>query len=453
MQTLPFVKRWLAAGLTAVVLVAVLVFLKLSGPGGGVESTASADVVRTESSWPMFGGGPTRNMVNLTAKGLPEEWDPDPKKPVNILWTADLGSRAYGGPTIADGKIFVGTNNQLVRNKKNRTVKLQQEAKDVLLKIGDKEIKDAKDLKTMQAIFADVPITTKSIECTFRRDGNEQTDKLSVIPIDLGVLMVFDQAKGTFLYETTYPKLKSGQVCDWPLEGLCSTPTVEGKHVYYTSNRCEVICADTDGKEIWKLDMMKERGVFPHNLTASGPLIVGDGLYLVTANGVDEGHINVPSPKAPSFLKLNKKNGNVLWQDNSPTIKLAEAKGNKDDKDFMKTLVDRAELIQHGQWSNPAYAVVDGQPQVVWPGGNGVLYSFTPDGKLPWHFDCNPKDAKYQLGAKGTRSDFIASPVIYKNRVYIGTGQDPEHLQGVAHLWCIDMDKRGDVSPELVTDY
>ncbi len=122
-------------------------------------------------------------------------------------------------------------------------------------------------------------------------------------------------------------------------------------------------------------------------------------------------------------------------------------------KDFFKQLVNRGELIQHGQWSNPAYAVVNGKPQVVFPGGDGWLRAFDPaNGKLIWKFDCNPKDAEYELGGKGTRSDFIATPAIYKNRVYIGVGQDPEHNPGVGHLWCIDMTKTGDVSPEVVTD-
>jgi outer membrane protein assembly factor BamB len=95
---------------------------------------------------------------------------------------------------------------------------------------------------------------------------------------------------------------------------------------------------------------------------------------------------------------------------------------------------------------------VQGQPQVIFPGGNGWIYSFDPDGKLLWRFDCNPKDAFYELGSKGTRNDFIATPVIHDNKVYIGVGEDPEHLVAVGHLWCIDMTKRGDVSPELVTD-
>src|SRR5439155_4293841 len=123
--------------------------------------------------------------------------------------------------------------------------------------------------------------------------------------------------------------------------------------------------------------------------------------------------------------------------DNSPTVMLTLVNKQGDQKEFLKRLVDRGDLIQHGQWSNPAYAVVNGQPQVVFPGGNGWIYSFTPEGKLIWKFDCNPKDAKYELGAKGTRNDFLATPVIYKNRVYIGVGQDPEHLPGVGHLWCI----------------
>jgi outer membrane protein assembly factor BamB len=198
--------------------------------------------------------------------------------------------------------------------------------------------------------------------------------------------------------------------------------------------------------------MIKELNVFPHNLASGCPMIVGDALYVVTANGVDAGHINVPAPKAPSFLKVDKTNGKVLWQDNSPTILLTKAAQGAKGDNFFKRLVDAGDLIQHGQWSNPAYAVVNGTPQVVFPGGDGWIYSFTPEGKLIWKFDCNPKDAVYELSGRGTRNDFIATPVIYKSRVYIGVGQDPEHELGVGHLWCIDMNKQGDVSPELVTD-
>lgn len=95
-----------------------------------------------------------------------------------------------------------------------------------------------------------------------------------------------------------------------------------------------------------------------------------------------------------------------------------------------------------------------GRGQIVFPGGDGWLYGFEPaTGKLVWKFDANPKGTKYELGGKGTKSDFIGTPVVYKNRIFIGTGQDPEHFDGVGHFWCIDpAGKTGDISPDLVID-
>jgi outer membrane protein assembly factor BamB len=393
MKSYPHLVRWLAAGLTAAVFVAIV----LVGGSAGNSRVADEEVKSVKAgadSWPMYGNSPSRNMVSLDAKNLPAKWSVDEKQ--NIVWSTDLGSKAYGGPVVADGKVFIGTNNQKPRDKK------------------------------------------------FTEKGQ---------PIDMGILMAFDAAKGDFLWQLGYTKLAAGRVNDWPQEGLCSSPLIEGDKLYFTSNRCEVVCATTDGKEVWKLDMIKDLGVFPHNITACSPMAIGDKLFIVTANGVDEGHINVPAPQAPSWICVNKTNGKVIWKNNTPSAKLLEVPKEGDQESFFKRLVDRGELLQHGQWSNPAYAVVNGQAQVVFPGGDGWVYALEPDkGKLIWKFDCNPKDAHYRLGSAGTRSDFIASPVIYENRVYIGTGQDPEHEMGVGHLWCIDMSKKGDVSPELVTD-
>ncbi|MFO0865375.1 MAG: PQQ-binding-like beta-propeller repeat protein [Gemmataceae bacterium] len=387
-------QRWFAGVLVVGVFGGVVAFLPRDGKPTNTVVAQPAAAARA-ADWTMYGGTPARNMVNTIVKGLPTEWNVGEK--TNVRWEADLGSKAYGGPVIADGKIFIGTNNQKPRNPK------------------------------------DVDATTGR-------------------PIDLGVLMCFEEATGKFLWQLTFPKLAAGRVVDWPLEGICSTPIVEGNKLYFVSNRCELICAATkDGAIDWKLDMIKTLGVFPHNLSVCSPLIVGDDLFVITSNGVDEGHINVPAPKAPSFIRVDKKNGKVLWGDNDPTIRLTEIPKGGDDEAFIKRLVNRGELIQHGQWSNPAYGVIDGQPQVVFPGGNGWIYSFDPaNNKLLWKFDCNPKESVYELSGKGTRNDFIATPVIYKNRVYIAVGQDPEHETGVGHLWCIDMTKRGDVSPEIV---
>ncbi|MDA7951433.1 MAG: PQQ-like beta-propeller repeat protein, partial [Pirellulaceae bacterium] len=66
-----------------------------------------------------------------------------------------------------------------------------------------------------------------------------------------------------------------------------------------------------------------------------------------------------------------------------------------------------------------------------------------------WKFDANPKNSKWVLGGAGTRNNIIATPVIYNEKIYVAVGQDPEHGEGVGHLWCIDPTKRGDVSPTL----
>ena len=69
--------------------------------------------------WPMWGGTPSRNNVP-EAKNIPGEWnigefDDDgkwiPGSGTNIKWVAPLGSQTYGNPVVADGRVYVGTNN------------------------------------------------------------------------------------------------------------------------------------------------------------------------------------------------------------------------------------------------------------------------------------------------------------------------------------------------------
>jgi len=44
--------------------------------------------------------------------------------------------------------------------------------------------------------------------------------------------------------------------------------------------------------------------------------------------------------------------------------------------------------------------------------------------------------------------------VVYQDHVYISNGQDPEHGEGVGHMYCIDATKRGDITKDgLVWHY
>jgi outer membrane protein assembly factor BamB len=329
-----------------------------------------------EQDWPMWGGTAQRNQVSAM-KNLPSTWDVKANR--NIKWKADLGSVSYGNPTVADGKVFVGTNNA---NPKNSAI-----------------------------------------------DG------------DKGILMCFREADGKFLWQAVSDKLEAGMENDWPEQGVCSSPAVEGKRLYYVTNRGELVCLDTegfmDGKNdgdwqserykgpadadiIWKLDMIKELGSFPHNMSNSSPLVWEDLVFAETSNGRDDAHEKIPSPKAPSFIAVNKNTGKVVWQDNSP-----------------------GDRILHGQWSSPSLGVVDGLAQVFFPGGDGWLYGFDArTGAKLWKFDLNPKDSVWPK----TRNDGISTPVFAGGRIYMSVGQDPETGEGIGHMYCIDPGKRGDIT-------
>ncbi len=333
-----------------------------------------ASLAMASQDWPMWGGTSQRNMVSAL-KNLPDSWDV--KNGTNIKWKAPVGSSSNGNPVVADGKIFLGTNN-----------------------------------------------------------GNPRNPEITG---DKGVLMCFRESDGRFLWQAVTDKLEGDS--DWPEEGVCSSAAVEGKRLYYVSNRGELVCLDTEGFTdgrndgpfrdeaykgptdadiIWKLDMRAELGVAQLFMAASSPVIWEDLVLVGTPNGRDSSDEKVLAPKAPSFLAVNKDTGKVVWQDNSP-----------------------GEGILHGQWASALLAAVDGVQQAIFPGGDGWLYAFNArTGEKLWKFDLNPKDAVWPK----TRNYGVSTPVFSGGQVFMSVGQDPDHLNGLGHTYCIDPSKRGDIT-------
>jgi outer membrane protein assembly factor BamB len=352
-----------------------------------------------EKDWPQWAGSPLRNNV-VSAATIPTDWKV--KTGENIRWSMPLGSETYGNPVVANGKVYIGTNNGHAYVK-------QYPAK-----------------------------------------------------VDLGALVCFDEKTGKFLWQHSNEKLPSGRVNDWPDQGICSAPLVDGDRLWYVSSRGEIVCLDTEGFHdgendgavkdeltamkpdlkalanekaeadvVWKVNMMKDLKVSQHNMCSCSVTCVGDYLLVNTSNGVDEGHKELPAPRAPSFLVCKKATGEMVWTDNTP-----------------------GSNVLHGQWSSPACGELGGKMQALFGGGDGWLYSFALEGengksKLLWKFDCNPKDSVYKLNG-ATRNHIISTPVIYDGLVYVAVGEDPEHGEGQGHLWCIDPTKSGDVSPTIV---
>jgi outer membrane protein assembly factor BamB len=243
------------------------------------------------------------------------------------------------------------------------------------------------------------------------------------------------------MWQATYEKLSSGRANDWPFQGIASSPLVIDGVAYFMSNRAVIVAADIQGFHdnendgpfkdekltgkadidvIWQFDTMEEVGNFPHNLANSSPVAHGNLLYASTGNGQDESHVNVPSPKAPSIIAIDRTTGKLAWEDGSPGAN-----------------------ILHGQWSTPAVGTIGGVVQVVHGQGDGWVRGYEAvSGKKLWEFDTNPKDAVWPR----TRNEVIATPVIVGDVVYIANGQDPEHGEGVGHLYAIDGTKRGDIT-------
>ena len=113
--------------------------------------------------WPMWGGTPDRNMIS-NMKGLPTSWDVKTKK--NVKWVAQLGSQTYGNVVVAGGMVFVGTNNEGLRDPK--------------------------------------------------------------ITGDKGIVMAFRESDGQFMWQMVHDKLAAGRVNDWPYQGVASSPYVDG---------------------------------------------------------------------------------------------------------------------------------------------------------------------------------------------------------------------------------
>jgi outer membrane protein assembly factor BamB len=375
--------------------------------------------------WPAWGGqDPGRNMYS-PARDLPETFAPgqakagseeiDPATRKNIRWVAKLGSQSYGNAVVAGGKVYVGTNNEPPRDKRQA---------------GDRSI-----------------------------------------------LLCLDEKTGELLWQLVVPKLKAGKANDWENLGILSSPCVVGNRLYLVTSRAEVLCLDTEGMAngndgpfkdeaayavqetgltpvepgpkdadiLWRYDMLDELGVFPHNAANGSILVLGNLLYATTSNGTDWTHLNVPCPYAPSLIALDRLTGRLA-------------------------AVDEAGVgphIFHGQWSSPSAGLLGNRQSVFFGGGDGWLYALDAEPasvlgthllKVLWKADGNApeyrlKDGKpVKYGAPEGPSEINATPVFHNHRVYVAIGQDPEQGEGAGRLACFktDLGEAGDVSKKAL---
>jgi outer membrane protein assembly factor BamB len=403
--------------------------------------TISLSVLTTLPSlaadWPQWGGRDDRNLVS-DEKDLPDTFNPGKKGPdgsgvdmrtaQNVKWVAKLGSATYGNPTVAGGRVYVGTDDFAVADDRR-----------------------------------------------FQRTRG-------------GLVRCFEEATGKPLWQLVVPErgnLPKGILFTHQHLGVCSSPTVEGDRVYVVTCADEVVCLDvhgqangndgpykdegqymagqgkppvplgpTDADIIWRYDLMDDLGSRPHDAASCSVLIHCDLLYLSTSNGVDPPHAKVVAPEAPAFIALDKRTGRLAAFENEHISR----------------------RLWHAEWSSPSLGKVNGKALIFLGGGDGVCYAFealakAQDKPVPlvtaWSYDANPPHYRLRDGKpipyydgdkrKGNSpnkndgkylgpSQIIATPVFHRNRVYVAIGQDPAHGRGRGLLHCIDATKTGDIT-------
>lgn len=357
---------------------------------------------------PQWGQQYNRNMVSLET-GLPDRFDPATGQ--NIKWVVPLGSQTYATPTVAGGKVLIGTNN-------------------------------------------DNP-----------RDEDHKGDR--------GILLCLNESDGALAWQLIAPKLSDDIYKDWPKAGMCSPPTVEGDRVYMVTNRNEVVCLDlhgqangndgpyrdearrmvpadkepvplksTDADILWLYDIPAEIGLFPHDSVHCSVLVLGQFLYINSNSGLNGTHKEVRTPEAPSLIVLDKATGRLVA---------------KDDENIGPNII-------HSTWSSPAAGQVDGRTRVFFCGGDGVCYAFEPVQSVPadgavqklknlWRFDCDPTAPKenvqqYNGNRQVSPSNIKSMPVFYDNRLYVTVGGDIWWGKRQAWLQCIDATRTGDTTAD-----
>lgn len=395
------------------------------------------------ADWPQWGGRNARNMVSPETR-LPSSFDarsardttrkPDPTVDGTVRWMARLGKQSYGTPTVAGGRVFVGTNN-----------------------------------------------------------GHPRIERYQG---DRGILLCLDEATGKLLWQLTVAKLpRTGSFHgDLDRVGFCSSATVEGDRAYVVSSDCAVLCLDvkgladgndgpfqdegeyvalgkrhkpgiedpdrpetrrapqraekplpllpTDADIIWRFDMIEKLDVWPHATSNGSVLLHGDLLFTSTSNGVDTSNLRVACPQAPALIALNKHTGQLVAREDAQI----------------------SQRIFHGTWSSPSLATVGGQELLFLGGPDGVCYAFDPKPvpvagrpvatlKLVWACDVNPPALRLKGGqvqhytlqrGKEGPSEVIGTPVCHEGRVYTTIGRDPTYGLGPGALTCIDATQRPD---------
>jgi len=414
------------------------------------------------ADWPTWCGQPSHNMASETEKGLPDWYalggmDFDPAATRNIKWFAKVGDFTGGSPVVSHGRVFIGmrdTRTDLLLCLDEQT---GRELGRFICRPPARRIEhwgvcstptvEGDRLYLVTPYGEMVCVNVASWLASPAKASPEESDRHIVWKYDMvGNLPVLQDhtascsplVLGDFVYVCTgNERFKTTERPFYPL-----TPSL----IVFNKHTGQLVARDDEqiGEELWRGQWSSPSAAIVNGKTQ---------IFFATGNGLCYGFEPVDPARqvAPDQWTTATLRG--------PIVYFLDVHG----KDIAGLTPAQYAEAQHvlPPDARPAlpleFRYTIGMPQTT--PIESIPQARVPDVpilKKVWWFDCLPPEFRsapfYAHGGKGDGKihpcDIIATPVFYRNRVYVAIGGDPNHgsKESLGHLVCIDATRTGDVT-------
>jgi outer membrane protein assembly factor BamB len=401
-------------------------------------------------------------MASETAKGLPEWYalggiNFDPAETKNIKWFAKLGDFTGGSPVVSQGKVFIGTKadredvvlcfDEQTGRELGRFVCRRPPQRGEHWGVCSTPTVEGDRLYVVTPYGEMLCVNVASWLASEAKPSADESDRHIVWKYDMVEKLHVEQdhtascsplVLGDYIYVCTgNGRFKTTKRPFYPL-----TPSL----VAFNKHTGQLVARDDEqiGERLWRGQWSS-----PSAATVNGRTQI----FFATGNGLCYGFEPVDPTRevAPDRWITETLRGPIVYYINVEGKDVAgqtPAQYAEAQHVLPPDATPALPLEYRYSFGIPATTPIDSVPQAQVPD--------VPILKKVWWFDCLPPEFRnapfYAHGAKGDGKihpcDIIATPVFYRNRVYVAIGGDPNHGSkgNRGRLVCYDATQTGDVT-------
>lgn len=415
------------------------------------------------ADWPAWGGQPSRNMV-AAEKGLPSWFalggiNFDPAATKNVKWFVKLGSCTCGSPVVSQGRVFIGTQgtssdddivlcvDEKTGRELGRFICRRPPGRGEHWGVCSTPPIEGDRMYLVSPYGEALCVNVASWLASKAAPSADESDRHIVWKYDMTVKLPIEQdhvascsplVVGDYVYICTgNGRYKYAKKPLYPL-----TPSLLAFH----KQTGQLVARDDEqiGEQLWRGQWSS-----PSLATVNGK----PQILFATGNGFCYGFepVDPAAPVETDKWITQSLRGPIVYfidVDGKDTGGLTPAQYAAAHRVVPPEVKPALPLEFRFSIRMPATTPIDSVPQARVPD--------VPILKKIWWFDCLPPAYRnapfYVNGNKGDGKihpcDIIATPVCYRNRVYVAIGGDPQHgsKNSRGHLVCIDATRAGDVS-------